>query len=205
MFKGFRRWRRTESTDPARERSVLQNTLPEQGQPPDASPLVSWTTVDTRAVESIAIEQLVAFENREVPVADRASDSAEARADEKQDPTTTSNFPLHWTTASESWNYIFEFSLACVLLAPRPDGGKAPSPLRGLPEKIVRAAETTVEAAAKAGIRRGDVIQAVNNQEVKSVEELNRLLSPVDRSRTVAVLIKRGEGSVYIPLKLATN
>jgi serine protease Do len=59
--------------------------------------------------------------------------------------------------------------------------------------------------AAKAGIRRGDVIQAVNNQEVKSVEELNRLLSPVDRSRTVAVLIKRGEGSVYIPLKLATN
>jgi len=59
--------------------------------------------------------------------------------------------------------------------------------------------------AQKAGIRRGDVIQAVNNQDVKSVEELNKLLSPVNRSRTVAVLIKRGEGSVYIPLKLATN
>jgi serine protease Do len=65
--------------------------------------------------------------------------------------------------------------------------------------------ENAEGAAAKAGIRRGDVIQAVNNQEVKSIEELNRLLSPVDRSRTVAVLIKRGEGSVYIPLKLATN
>jgi serine protease Do len=65
--------------------------------------------------------------------------------------------------------------------------------------------ENAEGAAAKAGIRRGDVIQAVNNQDVKSVEELNRLLSPVDRSRTVAVLIKRGEGSVYIPLKLATN
>jgi serine protease Do len=65
--------------------------------------------------------------------------------------------------------------------------------------------ENAEGAAAKAGIRRGDVIQAVNNQEVKSVDELNRLLSPVDRSRTVAVLIKRGEGSVYIPLKLATN
>ncbi len=65
--------------------------------------------------------------------------------------------------------------------------------------------ESAEGAAAKAGIRRGDVIQAVNNQDVKSVEELNRLLSPVDRSRTVAVLIKRGEGSVYIPLKLATN
>jgi serine protease Do len=65
--------------------------------------------------------------------------------------------------------------------------------------------ENAEGAAAKAGIRRGDVIQAVNNQEVKSVEELNRLLSPVDRSRTVAVLIKRGEGSVYVPLKLASN
>jgi serine protease Do len=65
--------------------------------------------------------------------------------------------------------------------------------------------ENAEGAAAKAGIRRGDVIQAVNNQEVKSVEELNRLLSPVDRSRTVAVLIKRGEGSVYVPLKLAAN
>lgn len=121
MFRGFRRQRRTESGDPARERSVLNTTPPEQGQPPDASFPVSWTTVDAQAVESIAIEQLAALENRDVPVADRASDSAEARADEAQDPTTTLNFPLHWTTASESWNYIYEFSLACVLLAPRPD------------------------------------------------------------------------------------
>ena len=57
-------------------------------------------------------------------------------------------------------------------------------------------------AAAKAGIRRGDVIQAVNNQEVKSVDELNRLLSPGDRARTVALLVKRGDGSIYVPLKL---
>jgi serine protease Do len=60
-------------------------------------------------------------------------------------------------------------------------------------------------AAAKAGIRRGDVIQAVNNQEVKSVDELNRLLSAGDRARTVALLVKRGEGSIYIPLKLNGN
>jgi len=59
--------------------------------------------------------------------------------------------------------------------------------------------------AAKAGIRRGDVIQAVNNQEVKSVDELNRLLSPGDRARTVALLVKRGDGSIYIPLKLNGN
>jgi serine protease Do len=59
--------------------------------------------------------------------------------------------------------------------------------------------------AAKAGIRRGDVIQAVNNQEVKSPEDLNRLLAPGDRPRTVALLIKRGEGSLYVPLKLNGN
>jgi len=65
--------------------------------------------------------------------------------------------------------------------------------------------ETADGVAAKAGIRRGDVIQAVNNQEVKSPEDLNRLLSPGDRPRTVALLVKRGEGSLYIPLKLNGN
>ncbi|PWT75010.1 MAG: protease Do [Proteobacteria bacterium] len=57
--------------------------------------------------------------------------------------------------------------------------------------------------AARAGVRRGDVIQAVNNQEVKSVDDLNRLLAVGDRPRTVALLIKRGDGSLYVPLKLS--
>ena len=49
------------------------------------------------------------------------------------------------------------------------------------------------------------MIQAVNNQDVKLPEDLNRLLSPGDRPRTVALLVKRGEGSLYIPLKLNGN
>jgi serine protease Do len=64
---------------------------------------------------------------------------------------------------------------------------------------LVENAEGT---AARAGIRKGDVILAVNNQEVKSIDELNRLLTAGDRARTVALLIKRGEGSLYVPLKL---
>ena len=56
--------------------------------------------------------------------------------------------------------------------------------------------------AGRAGIRRGDVILAVNNQDVKSVDDLNRLLTAGDRPRTVALLVKRGEGSLYVPLKL---
>ena len=64
---------------------------------------------------------------------------------------------------------------------------------------LVENAEGT---AGRAGIRRGDVILAVNNQDVKSVDDLNRLLAAGDRARTVALLVKRGEGSLYVPLKL---
>ena len=56
--------------------------------------------------------------------------------------------------------------------------------------------------AARAGIRAGDVILAVGNVEVKSVEELTRLLGGGEKGRTVALLIRRGAGSLYVPLKL---
>jgi len=62
--------------------------------------------------------------------------------------------------------------------------------------------ENAEGSAARAGMRRGDVILAVGNQEVKSVDELTRLLAPGDKPRTVALLVKRGEGSLYIPLRI---
>jgi serine protease Do len=65
--------------------------------------------------------------------------------------------------------------------------------------------ESAEGGAARAGIRRGDVILGVGNQEVKSVDELARMLAPGDRPRTVALLIKRGEGSLYIPLRIEVN
>jgi SAM-dependent methyltransferase len=70
---------------------------------------------------SMTAAELAAWENRGVPSIARSSDVAEAHADEKQDATSSLNFPLHWTTAEQSWNYLFDFSLACELLAPRPD------------------------------------------------------------------------------------
>jgi serine protease Do len=55
-------------------------------------------------------------------------------------------------------------------------------------------------AAARAGIRPGDVILAVNNQ---PVSEPGQLKSLIDRSGDqVAVLVKRNDGTVYIPVKL---
>jgi ubiquinone/menaquinone biosynthesis C-methylase UbiE len=73
------------------------------------------------ALDSMSAEELSAWENRDVPSIDRVSDHSEARADEKQDVTTSLNFPLHWTTAMQSWNYLFDFAVACELLGPRPD------------------------------------------------------------------------------------
>ena len=68
------------------------------------------------------------------------------------------------------------------------------------------AAGVVVEAAegiaARAGIRRGDVILAVGNQDVKSAEDLNRLLAGGDKPRTVALLIRRGDSSIYVPLRV---
>jgi SAM-dependent methyltransferase len=64
---------------------------------------------------------LLAWENRSVPGIHRESDASEATADERQDLTTSLNFPLHWTSAKESWDYLFDLAIACDLLAPGPD------------------------------------------------------------------------------------
>ncbi|RPI46353.1 MAG: PDZ domain-containing protein, partial [Betaproteobacteria bacterium] len=57
-------------------------------------------------------------------------------------------------------------------------------------------------AAARAGIRRGDVIVAVNNQSVKSVEHFSQLIGQFDKGRSVALLVRRAGGSIYIPLRI---
>jgi serine protease Do len=59
--------------------------------------------------------------------------------------------------------------------------------------------------AAKAGIRRGDIVLALNNHDIKSVEQLNQLMGQYERSRSVAVLVKRGEGAIYVPIRLDGN
>ncbi|MBK9325061.1 MAG: DegQ family serine endoprotease [Thiobacillaceae bacterium] len=61
--------------------------------------------------------------------------------------------------------------------------------------------EETTGAAARAGIQTGDVIVAVNNQEVNSAEELARLLDDPSR-KSAALLVKRGENAHYVSLRL---
>src|SRR5688572_30338079 len=65
--------------------------------------------------------------------------------------------------------------------------------------------ENAQGAAARAGIRRGDVILAVNNQDVKSVEQFNQMMGQFDKGRIVALLVRRGANSLYIPFRVDGN
>lgn len=56
--------------------------------------------------------------------------------------------------------------------------------------------------AAQAGIRRGDVILGLNNSESQSVELFNKQINAVPAGKTVAVLVLRGENTLYIPIKV---
>jgi serine protease Do len=56
--------------------------------------------------------------------------------------------------------------------------------------------------AARAGIRKGDVITAVNNQDVKSIEHFRELMQQVEKGRIVALLVRRAGNSLYIPFRV---
>jgi serine protease Do len=57
--------------------------------------------------------------------------------------------------------------------------------------------------AARAGIRAGDVILAVNNNKVATVDAYRKAIAAVPAGKSVAVLVRRGEGSLYVPLKIS--
>ena len=57
-------------------------------------------------------------------------------------------------------------------------------------------------AAAEAGIRRGDVILGLNNSETQSVDQFNKQINAVRAGKTVAVLVQRGDSTLYVPIKV---
>jgi serine protease Do len=55
--------------------------------------------------------------------------------------------------------------------------------------------------AARAGLRRGDLIQRVGRSEVTSVAELGKILAANAKAQgDIALLVRRGQGSVYLAL-----
>jgi serine protease Do len=82
-----------------------------------------------------------------------------------------------------------------------PQGGGAPTGKLGLavrPSEDGLVVENATGAAARAGIRPGDVVTAVNGRPVKSVDDLR---AAADNAKgTVALLVRRGEASIFVPV-----
>lgn len=55
---------------------------------------------------------------------------------------------------------------------------------------------------AQAGVRRGDVILGLNNTEVQSLDQFNKQLAGFAAGKTVALLVLRGENTLYVPVKI---
>ena len=57
-------------------------------------------------------------------------------------------------------------------------------------------------AAARAELQRGDVILAMGNVELSSLEQFNEALKQIPKGRNVALLVRRGDSASYVAIKL---
>jgi serine protease Do len=55
---------------------------------------------------------------------------------------------------------------------------------------------------ARAGLRPGDIVLALNNNDVESIEQFQSLMAEYGKARSVALLVRRGEGAIYVPIRL---
>jgi len=63
--------------------------------------------------------------------------------------------------------------------------------------------DASTDAAARAGLREGDVIVAIANVEVASIKEFDAAVAKIDRNKPVNVLFRRGEWAQYAVIRLA--
>ena len=61
--------------------------------------------------------------------------------------------------------------------------------------------EAVAEAAARAGLREGDVILAMANVEIASLKEFEALVAKLDKSKAINVLFRRGDWTQYALIK----
>ena len=60
----------------------------------------------------------------------------------------------------------------------------------------------SVSAAQASQIQRGDIILAINNRSFKSVDEFNKIVQQQPAGSIVALLIRRGDAALYIPVRV---
>ena len=100
--------------------------------------------------------------------------------------------------------------------APQQGGGAAPAAanLLGLAVADIPAERkqelrlrngVVVEAAdgagARAGIRPGDIVMALNNQEVTGARQFGELVAKLDKSRAAVLLVRRGDNAQFVPVR----
>jgi serine protease Do len=56
--------------------------------------------------------------------------------------------------------------------------------------------------AAHAGLRPGDVILSINNQDVSTVDQFNQLLNKIPKGSNIALLVRRGDSTTFITMKV---
>ena len=61
--------------------------------------------------------------------------------------------------------------------------------------------ESVDGAAARAGLRPGDVILSMNNQDVVAAKQFNETVAKLDKAKTNILLVRRGESAQYVPVR----
>jgi serine protease Do len=57
--------------------------------------------------------------------------------------------------------------------------------------------------AARAGLRQGDVILSLNNQDVANAKQFNEAVTKLDRTKTQVMLVRRGDNAQFVPIRPA--
>jgi len=65
--------------------------------------------------------------------------------------------------------------------------------------------ESAVGVAAAAGLRAGDVVQRLNDVDIKDAKQFNGLVAKLDPKKRAAVLVRRGDSSQFVPLRPSAN
>lgn len=60
--------------------------------------------------------------------------------------------------------------------------------------------ETAIGTAAASGLRPGDIIQRLNDIDIKDVKQFNTLVIKLDPKKRAVVLVRRGDSAQFIPL-----
>lgn len=73
----------------------------------------------------------------------------------------------------------------------------------GLPEgQGVQVARVTGEPARSAGVRRGDIILKLGNRTVEDPASMARLAADLPSGRVVPMLVRRGQGALFLPIRI---